>query len=155
MKLSKKFIASIVTVVFAFTSVTPAFAQTVLIPQGEGTPQVTMMDASEMDMSVPEELVGMDRFLSTNAQGCIQLDKEAALAAGYTEQAVLGVKEHLDSMNEQVLAGKMYIDNEFTGHGIVDPQKTKATSDLEFHYKYGYSGIETYWYGATFIYFNT
>lgn len=153
MKLSKKAIAGMVTIAFAVTSVTPAFAQTMPAPQNEAAPQVVMMDASEMDMSVPAELVGMDRFLSKDAQGCIQLDVEAALAAGYVEQSVMGVKGHLDNINEQVLAGRLYVDSTFTAYSA-NNQRLVPRGYLTGDREDGYTGVLTYWYGATFIYCN-
>lgn len=153
MGLGKKLVASIVTVAFAFTAVTPAFAQTAPAPQDEATPQVVVMDASEMDMSVPEELVGMDRFLSTDAQGCMHLDTEAALAAGYAEKAVWGVKGHLDTINEQVLAGRIYVDSTtFVAYSA--EADTLPKGRLKGNTLLGYTGVLTYWYGATFIYAN-
>ena len=59
------------------------------------------------------------------------MDVEGALAAGYTERAVYGVKEHLNFMNEQVLAGKMHIDDTFTGYMIFDkPEKSSLPPDF-------------------------
>ena len=73
----------------------------------------------------------MDRFLSLDERGCIEMDVEGALAAGYAERAVYGVKEHLNFMNEQVLAGKMYIDDTFTGYMIFDkPEKSSLPPDF-------------------------
>lgn len=151
MGLGKKLIASVVTVAFVFTAVTPAFAQTE--PQEEITPNVVMMDASEIDRSVPDELVGMDRFLSKDAQGCIQLDVEGALAAGYLDKSVFGVKGHLDRINEEVLAGRMYVDDTFTARSIDLIESQTMPLDVEWTGT-GYSGVESTWSGDTFIYYN-
>lgn len=131
MTFRKKLITSIVTASVALFTLTPAFAQTESMYPEQEPPKVIPMDPSEIDMSIPPELVGMDRFLSLDERGCIVMDVEGALAAGYAEKLVYGVKGHLDFMNEQVLVGKMYIDDTFTGYMIFDePKKSLLPSSF-------------------------
>lgn len=153
MGLGKKLISGVVAVAFAFSAVTPAFAQPEPINQDENAPQVVMMDASDFDGSVPDELAGMDRFLTKDAEGCIQLDVDAALAAGYLDKSVFGVKEHLDKINEEVTAGRMVVDETFTARSIDLVESEIAPLDIEWT-STGYTGIETKWTGDTFIYYN-
>lgn len=147
MNLHKKIIAGLVTVTFICTTITPAFAKVEPEPEVANSPQVVMMDASEINMDVPQELVGMDQFLSVDSQGRIELDADAAMSAGYNERLILGVQEHLDKINTQVIAGKMYIDSDtYIAYGLTQ-------KDIKWTGR-GYTGIETTWYGATFLYYD-
>lgn len=149
MSFTKKVISGVLIVSLAFTAVTPAFAQTEV---ETASSNVVLMNMNEMDTSIPQELVGMDRFLSLDNQGCIQLDANAALAAGYAENLVIGVQGNLDRINVEVQAGNMYVDNTFTARTY---QSEISPLDLEWTNGKGYSGVETTWYGDTFIYMNT
>lgn len=152
MKFTKKVISGVLIVSLAFTAVTPAFAQTEVKAAEGSISNIMVMDVNEMDTSIPQELVGMDRFLSLDDQGCIQLDADAARAAGYAENLVTGVQGNLDNINAEVQAGNMYVDNTFTARTY---QTEISPLDLEWTNGKGYSGIETTWYGDTFIYLNT
>ena len=137
MRFTKKVISGLLIVSLAFTAITPAFAQTEV---ETASSNVVLMNMNEMDTSIPQELVGMDRFLSLDNQGCIQLDANAALAAGYAENLVIGVQGNLDRINVEVQTGNMYVDNTFTARTY---QSEISPLDLEWTNGKGYSGVET------------
>ena len=83
----KKMIAIGLSVALIFSSTVPAFAHSTTIEENN-TPRVMLLDADEIDTSIPTELIGMDRFLSLASDGTIQLDVSGALAAGYQEKYV-------------------------------------------------------------------
>lgn len=159
MKVSKKIISSILITTLTLTSVTPAFAQ-ITVEENNSSPQIIMMNPNEIGSSVPEELAGMDRFLSKSIDGTIHLDVDSALAAGYNEAAVIGVANHLNGINEHVLAGDMVVDNTFTAYSIDYLESAnQISSDISTfavtqHPLYGFSGTVSTWYGDTYIYFN-
>lgn len=130
MTFRKRLVVGIITVSVALFTLPPVLAQAEFVYPEQESLKIVEMD-SEINGSIPPELVGMDRFLSLDERGCIEMDVEGALAAGYAERAVYGVKEHLNFMNEQVLAGKMYIDDTFTGYMIFDkPEKSSLPPDF-------------------------
>ena len=153
MYLNKKFISTILIIAVICSNALPAFAQ---VPaENTISPKVVAMDTSEIDTSVPQELIGMERFLSVTVNGTIQLDTTAALSAGYNENAVLGVNRHLNNINEQVIAGKMIVDGRtFTAYDINFFPSNVAPAALTPNYQLGFSGTYSTWYGITYICFN-
>ncbi len=150
----KKMIAIGLSVALIFSSTVPAFAHSTTIEENN-TPRVMLLDADEIDTSIPTELIGMDRFLSLASDGTIQLDVSGALAAGYQEKYVLGVKGHLDGINEQVLDGEMSVDpTTFTAYSVNTMAARSVSNNVTFDAGFGYTGVRSEWYGATFIYFN-
>lgn len=144
--MKRKIISTILIIAIAFTSATPAMAQTDV---GSNATQVTILNANRISYTVPEEFAGMEQFLSKNIDGTISLNATAALAANYDERLVFGVQENLARINEGVLAGTTYVDNSFIAHTYntdIMPLSTLAQ---------GESKIETTWYGDTFIYMNS
>lgn len=146
----KKLVAIVLTATMVFSIGAPAFAQTPYDVSEE-----VMIQANDLSTSVPQELVGMDSYLSIDEDGTIALDMTSALAAGYSEIAVLGVKSHLDSINEQILTGNMVVGENFNAYSVslsqssISPRGGSATNDGN-----GYSGYISTWYGALFIFFD-
>lgn len=96
---------TLLTAAMMMVSSVPAFAQeSVNVVESEAS--VGIEDYDSMYMVVPDEVAGMDEYLSLNENGGLELDVAGALAAGYTEAAVYGVNGTIHEINEKVYAGE-------------------------------------------------
>ena len=153
MNLNKKIISGVLITTLSCATAMPAFAQT---SEAISIPTTVISETTEINYSIPQEVLGMDRFLSNSANGTINLNMDAALAAGYDANVVANVKNHLDTINEQVLAGNMVVGENFNAYSvsIVQPSVEPRGGQISETNR-GYSGYISTWYGALFIFFDT
>lgn len=153
MNFNKKIVAGMLVTALTCTSAMPAFAQT---PETICTPNTVMAETTEFNASIPQEVLGMDRFLSNSANGTIYLDMDSALAAGYDANVVSSVKTHLDNINEQVLAGNMVVGENFNAYSTSMVQSSIAPRGGSASYSsdYGYSGYISTWFGDVYVFYN-
>ena len=82
-------------------------------------------------------------FIARSDDGTIWLDIDSAERAGFSDEAVAYVEDHIEYMNELVKAGQAYIDDEF--RAIIENSQTRATTA-------GVSKLVIYPYGLVQLY---
>ncbi len=93
------------------------------------------------EATVPEEVAGLDQFIDREEDGTLHLDSDMALEAGYTENITNAISNHLELVNQMVLAGEAKTDNDLNIY-VISGGLIRA----------GVRKIVTYWWGQTDVY---
>ncbi len=132
----KKWICLTIAIVMIFSSFCFSFA-----------------DEQESDSSlsattgIPEELDGLDEYLSLLFNGTIYFDEDAAVEDGYSDLAVAFVRGNILKMNELLTSKRGYsahVDSDF--NLIILGSNNRANGETK---------IVSTWYGVTQIYMNS
>lgn len=86
----------------------------------------------------------LEQFLTKDDNGLLIFDTEAALAEGFSHDIVMAVDAHISSMNDLVIQGTAYIDENYAAIILLPGTRVQ-----------GESKIVTYWYGLTQVYMNS
>lgn len=100
--------------------------------------------AAPIDEAENTSISELEQFLSKDDNGLIVFDTEAALSDGFSNDIVTDVETQIASMNNLVIQGTAYIDENYSA--IILLPSTRAR---------GESKVVTHWYGLTQVYMNS
>lgn len=100
--------------------------------------------AAPIDKVENTSISELEQFLTKDDNGLIVFDTEAALSAGFSSDIVTDVETQILSMNNLVIQGTAYIDENYSA--IILLPSTRAR---------GESKVVTHWYGLTEVYMNS
>ncbi|GAA0807865.1 hypothetical protein GCM10008910_48700 [Faecalicatena orotica] len=103
-----------------------------------------MAEDTENQVAVPNEVIGLDNYITRSQDGTLHLDSDAAISAGYTETIADAITQHLEMVNELVTSGEAITDNDLNIY-IISGGLTRA----------GVRKIVTYWWGQTDVYLSS
>lgn len=132
----KKIISLFTTVILLLSSTMTVFAQEVSTG--------IMTYAAPIDESEDTSISELEQFLNKDDNGLIVFDTEAALSDGFSNDIITAVEAQISSMNNLVLQGIAYIDENYSA--IILLPSTRAR---------GESKVVTHWYGLTEVYMNS
>lgn len=100
--------------------------------------------AAPIDKVENTSISELEQFLTKDDNGLIVFDTEAALSAGFSSDIVTDVETQILNMNNLVIQGTAYIDENYSA--IILLPSTRAR---------GESKVVTHWYGLTEVYMNS
>lgn len=95
---------------------------------------------SQTRISIPAEVVGLDRYIVRQDDGTLYLNAETVVKAGYNENAIKGIISHLKDINEGVLEGRYTTDKNLNIN-------TVGTSSNSITASGGVTKMVNHWYG--------
>ncbi len=131
----KRIITIVLSIVLSFSATHIVFAD-------EST-----IDGISANNSIPEELLGLDIYMSISTNGTIIFDKEAALLDNYTLEGINFVDSNIRMMNAIFSSRNLY--------SIYIDQNFNLVIVLPCLRANGESKIVSTWYGVTQIYLNS
>lgn len=94
------------------------------------------------DSTVPQEVRGLDKYITRNSDGTLKLDTNLAIKNGYNTKSVEAIEKHLSGINELVKSGELVTDNSLN----INQAKSKVSNRLAASYQ-GVTRTDYSWWG--------